>query len=145
MLDRSLIGKKYPSIVFKVEKQRLQFFAKATSQSDHIYFDEAYAISKGYPSLLAPPTFLTTVGHEQDKPYQYLDDLKIKMGRILHAKQGYTYYAPIYAGDTITMNSEISEMYDKKDGALQFVVLLGTYTNQSQVKVAEAISTLVVR
>ena len=145
MLNRSLIGKKYPSVVFNVEKQRLKFFAKATGQTDPLYFDEAYAVVQGHPSLLAPPTFLITVAMEQDKPYQYLEDLNIKMGRLLHASQMYNYHAPVYAGDTITMDSMITDMYDKKEGTLQFVVFKSHFTNQKQNKVAEASSTLVAR
>ena len=145
MLNRALIGKKYPPVVFNVEKQRLKFFAKATGQTDPLYFDEAYAVDQGHPSLLAPPTFLTTVSMEQEKPYQYLEDLNIKMERLLHAKQMYSYHAPVYADDTITMDSKIADMYDKKEGTLQFVVFKSHFTNQKQSKVAEASSTLVVR
>ena len=145
MLNRALIGKKYPPVVFNVEKQRLKFFAKATGQTDPLYFDEAYAVDQGHPSLLAPPTFLTTVAMEQEKPYQYLEDLNIKIERLLHAKQMYSYYTPIYADDTITMDSKIADMYDKKEGKLQFVVFEFQFTNQKQNKVAEASSTLVVQ
>ena len=77
MLERSLIGKTYPPVVFEVEKQRLRFFAKATGQTDPVYIDETAAKKKGHPSLLAPPTFLTIIGMEQEKPYQYLTDLNI--------------------------------------------------------------------
>ena len=54
MLDRSLINKNYPTVKFDVEKQRLKFFAKATGQTDPIYFDEIIAREKGFPSILAP-------------------------------------------------------------------------------------------
>ncbi len=145
MLNRSLIGKEYPPVVFNIEKQRLKFFSKATGQTDPIYFDEFYAIEQGHPSLLAPPTFLTTIGMEKDKPYQYLEDLNIDIGQLLHAKQRYIYLEQVYAGDTITMKSTISDMYDKKEGILQFVIFTSHYTNQNQSKVAEASSTLVVR
>ena len=132
MLDRSLLNKKYPPLTFDVEKQRLRFFAIATGQ-------------KGHPSLLAPPTFLTTVGNEQDNPLQYIADLSIDIGKILHAGQLYKYHQPIYAGDIITMESQIVDMYDKKNGALQFVEFESIYTNQDKVIVAESLSTLVVR
>ena len=145
MLNRALIGKKYPPVLFNVEKQRLKFFAKATGQTDPLYFDEAYAVDQGHPSLLAPPTFLTTVALEQEKPYQFLEDLNIKMERLLHARQMYSYHAPVFAGDTITMDSKIVNMYDKKEGTLQFVVIESQFTNQKQNKVVEALSTLVVR
>ena len=68
MLDHNLIGKTYPEILFSVEKQRLKFFAKATQQTDLIYFDEDFAKTKGHRSILAPLTFLTTVGYEQEYP-----------------------------------------------------------------------------
>ena len=145
MLDRSLMNKKYPPLTFDVEKQRLRFFAIATGQKDPVYFDESFAKQKGHPSLLAPPTFLTTVGNEQDNPLQYIADLSIDIGKILHAGQLYKYHQPIYAGDIITMESQIVDMYDKKNGALQFVEFESIYTNQDNVIVAESLSTLVVR
>ena len=75
MLNRSLINKTFPIIKFDVEKQRVKFFSKVTGQTDPVYFDEKAALEKGYPSLLTPPTFLTTVGHEQKNPYS---NIKIK-------------------------------------------------------------------
>ena len=145
MLDRSLINKRYPPISFDVEKQRLRFFAKATGQTDPVYFDEQAARENGHPSILAPPTFLTVVGHEQEKPYKYITDLGIDFGKILHAGQTYKYYKPVYAGDVITMESQIVDLYEKKNGALQFIEFQSTYANQDNIMVAESLATLVVR
>ena len=145
MLDRSLINKRYPPISFDVEKQRLRFFAKATGQTDPIYFDEQAARENGHPSILAPPTFLTVVGHEQEKPYKYITDLGIDFGKILHAGQTYKYYKPVYAGDIITMESQIIDLYEKKNGALQFIEFQSTYANQDNIMVAESLATLVAR
>ena len=145
MLDRSLIKKKYPPISFDIEKQRLRFFAKATGQTDPIYFDEQAARENGHPSILAPPTFLTVVGHEQEKPYKYITDLGIDFGKILHAGQTYKYYKPVYAGDVITMESQIVDLYEKKNGALQFIEFQSTYANQDNIMVAESLATLVAR
>ena len=145
MLDKKLIGKTYPEIVFSVEKQRLKFFAKATQQTDPIYFDEDFAKTKGHRSILAPLTFLTTVGYEQEYPYQYLEDLGVSLGSILHAKQEYTNYEQIYAGDQLRMKSKIGEIYEKKKGMLEFVSFISHYKNQKNKLVAESISTLVLR
>jgi len=145
MLDRSLINKSYPPIKFDVEKQRLKFFSKATGQTDPIYFDETIAREKGFHSILAPPTFLTTVGHEQKDPYQYLNDLSVDMGDVLHAGQIYKYHSLVFAGDVITMGSKIKDMYDKKNGSLEFVEFESLYTNQNGKLVLESLSTLVIR
>ena len=145
MLNKSLINKTYPPIIFDIEKQRVKFFSKATGQTDPVYFDENIAKEKGFPSLLAPPTFLTTVSHEQKNPYQYLHDLSIDMKNVLHAGQSYKYHDLVFAGDQITMESKIKNMYDKKNGSLQFIEFESIFLNQNKKLPAESLSTLVIR
>ena len=145
MLNRSLINKTFPIIKFDVEKQRVKFFSKVTGQTDPVYFDEKAALEKGYPSLLTPPTFLTTVGHEQKNPYQYLDDLSISMKDVLHAGQKYKYHKLVFAGDKIIMKSKIKDIYHKKNGTLKFVEIESLFINQNKDSVVESISTLVIR
>jgi acyl dehydratase len=48
-------------------------------------------------------------------------------------------------GDEITVTSTIKDIYDKKNGALDFVILENTYTNQQGVLAATTTSTLVQR
>ena len=145
MLNRSLINKTYPPIIFDIEKQRVKFFSKATGQTDPVYFDEDIAKERGFPSLLAPPTFLTTVSHEQKNPYQYLHDLSIDMKNVLHAGQSYKYYDLVFAGDQITMESKIKNMYDKKDGSLQFIEFESIFLNLNKKLTVESLSSLVIR
>ena len=145
MFDRSLINKTYPPVIFDIEKQRVKFFSKATGQTDPVYFDEDAAKEKGFPSLLAPPTFLTTVSHEQKNPYQYLHDLSIDMKNVLHAGQSYKYHDLVFAGDQITMESKIKNMFDKKNGSLQFIEFESMFLNQNKKLTAESLSTLVIR
>ena len=145
MLNKSLINKSYPPIIFDIEKQRVRFFSKATGQTDPVYFDEDIAKEKGFPSLLAPPTFLTTVSHEQRNPYQYLLDLSIVMKNVLHAGQCYKYHDLVFAGDQITMESKIKNMYDKKNGSLQFIEFESIFLNQNKKLTVESLSTLVIR
>jgi acyl dehydratase len=145
ILDRDFIGKQYPTITFDVELQTVLLFAKATGQDDPIYFDNEVAKESGFPAIPAPPTFLIVVAMKQDNPYLYLTDLNVPIGRILHAKEEYNYFNPIYVGDQLHMDSKIDNIFDKKNGALQFISFLSIYTNQNNTKVAESISTLVVR
>ena len=53
ILDKTLIGKKYPEINFDVEIEILRLFSKATGQEDPIYFNEEAARKEGHPSILA--------------------------------------------------------------------------------------------
>ena len=71
--------------------------------------------------------------------------LKMDVGRILHGSQEFEYLGQIYAGDTITVTSTLKDIFDKKDGALEFVVMENTYTNQDDELVAKATQSLVYR
>ena len=75
MLNRSLINKKYPALVFTVKKHQIKSFSEATGQIDPLYLNEDIAKKNGHPSLLAPPTFFTVIDHQQKKPYEYITDL----------------------------------------------------------------------
>ena len=145
MVNTSLIGKTYPPLQMDVEKQRLRFFAKATGQTDPVYFDEEAAKAAGHPTLLAPPTFLTTVPVESRTPFQFLDELNIDLARVLHGGQSYSYHVPVYAGDRITLKRKIKDVYHRRGSNVQFVVLKETYTNQHDQLVASSTITLVVK
>ena len=100
---------------------------------------------KRRPSLLAPLTFLTVIDHKQKKPYQYIIDLGMDLGRILHAGQKYKYHHPIYSGDVITKRGKISNIYEKNNGDLQFVEFKSYYTNQRDIMVAESLAIIAYR
>jgi acyl dehydratase len=145
MLDKSKIGHEFTSFSADVEKGRLKFFAKAIGETNPIYTDEAAALEAGYPSLPAPPTFPMVLDMDAPEDMPILDVLNIDISKILHGSQEFEYFAPICAGDHIAITSRIADMFDKKGGALEFVVSENTYTNQNGQLVAKATSTLVVR
>jgi acyl dehydratase len=145
MLDRSKIGHEFTTFSADVEKGRLKFFAKAIGETNPIYTDEAAARDAGYASLPAPPTFAMVLDMEGPENMPVLELLDIDIAKILHGSQEFEYFAPICAGDVITVTSRIADMFDKKGGALEFVVSENTYTNQNGQLAAKATSTLVVR
>jgi len=145
MLNRNLIGKTYEPVIFKVTDQRLKFFAKATGQTDPIYFDHDIAVKQGHKGIVCPPTFLILVGMEQKNPFQFLEDLDIKIERMLHAGQEFIYEEIVYEGDKLRMDTKIIDMYDKKEGLLQFCTLESKFTNQHSKHVATLKNTIVVR
>jgi len=144
MLGSSLLNKNYPAVVFHVTKHQIKSFSEATGQTDPLYFNENIS-KKKRPSLLAPLTFLTVIDHKQKKPYQYIIDLGMDLGRILHAGQKYMYYHPIYSGDVITKQGKISNIYEKNNGDLQFVEFKSNYTNQRDIMVAESLAIIAYR
>ena len=65
--------------------------------------------------------------------------------RLLHGEQGFRYFAPAFAGDTLTFEQRIDDIYDKKNGALEFVVRKTRVSNQREQLVAELRTVTVLR
>jgi acyl dehydratase len=145
MLDKSKIGHEFPSFDVEIEAGRLRFFAKAIGEKNPIYIDEKAAKAAGYPAIPAPPTFMFSVDLEGPELLPVLQLLELDIGRVLHGSQEFEYFGQIYAGDRITQQSNISDIYDKKGGALEFVVQQSSYTNQNNELVGKAQQTLVYR
>jgi len=145
MIDKQYIGRTLPPFQVDVEPGRLRFFAKATGQSDPVYLDEEAARAAGHPNLPVPPTFLFCLEMESPNPAAIRELLGMDYRRLLHGEQGFSYYAMAYAGDRLTFSQQIADIYDKKNGALEFVVRKTQVTNQRAELVAELRCVTVVR
>jgi hypothetical protein len=143
-IDKKHIGKQLPSFKVTAEAGQLRFFAKAIGETDPVYFDTAAARDAGYADLPLPPTFLFSLEFTQpSKPWR--DELGIHPARILHGEQGFTYHRTACAGDELLFESRIADIYDKKGGALEFVVRETKVSNQRGEHVADLRSVLVHR
>ena len=62
-LNRDLIGRTYDGVgSFEVSREHIRRFAQAIGDSNPAYTDPEAAKALGHPDVIAPPTFLTTVG-----------------------------------------------------------------------------------
>jgi acyl dehydratase len=120
-----------------VEKGRLRFFAKAIGETDPVYTDEAAAQAAGHPGLPVPPTFLFCLEMESPDPAAIRNLLGLDYRRLLHGEQGFTYHRMAYAGDVLSFEQRIEDIYDKKGGALDFVLRKTRVTNQRGEHVAD--------
>jgi len=145
MIDKKWIGHALPSSEMVLDRSRLRFFAKAIGETAAHYTDVDAAHALGYADLPAPPTFLFGAELDSGSTYQLLDLLEIPVAKLLHGEQSFTYYQCACAGDTVTVESVIEDIYDKKNGALEFVVKAARAINQRQELVQEMRSVLVVR
>lgn len=137
MIDRQYIGHTMPKFSATVEKGRLRFFAKAIGQTDPVYTDEAAAQAAGHPGLPVPPTFLFCLEMESPDPAAIRNLLGLDYRRLLHGEQGFTYHRMAYAGDVLSFEQRIEDIYDKKGGALDFVLRKTRVTNQRGEHVAD--------
>jgi acyl dehydratase len=125
-IDRKHLGVVSEPRVVDVERGYLRFFAHATGETNPIYTDDAAARAAGYPGVLAPPTYLFSLFNGAPARRGNIFDadggLGVDMARVRHGEQSFTYHKPIYAGDRLTLTTTTSDIYEKRDGALEFIV-----------------------
>jgi acyl dehydratase len=137
MIDRSHIGAEFAPFTVAVERGRLRFFAKATGQTDPVYLSEEAARAAGHPDLAVPPTFLFCLEMEAPNPAAIRERLGLDYSRILHGEQGFTHHRTAHAGERLRFQQRIEDIYDKKGGALEFIVRKTSVTDAQGAPVAE--------
>ena len=145
MIDKSIIGKEYAPFTVEVEKRWVRSFAEAIGDTSPIYFDESVARAAGYRSLPAPPTFPFALIMDRNQSFMILDQLGIDKRRAMHGEQSFVYHAALCAGDVVTGRQRVVDVYDKKNGALEFLLTETRLENQNGEHVCDLRTTVVVR
>lgn len=145
MLDKHYIGHSLTPFDAMADVQQLRFFAKATGQNDPLYSDVAAARAAGYPGLPLPPTFLFCLDMAAPNPAEVRQLLGIDLAKVLHGHQSFVHHRMAFAGERLRFQSTIADIYDKKNGMLEFVVIDTDVTDERGALVAQLRKTIVVR
>jgi acyl dehydratase len=146
MVDRTAIGRSFTPVTARVEPGRLRYFLNTLGEQNPVYRDEAAARAVGYSATPAPPTYLFCLElMDAERPFEFLTELNIDLARVLHGEQRFSYHAPVVVGDTLTFQSRVTDVTDKKGGAMTMVVVETAVTNQHGAHVADTARTIVVR
>lgn len=140
------IGRELGTFTFDVERSQLRLFAKAIGETRSLYTDPAAARAAGYRDVPAPPTFAFSVGMNPDDPFDMLESLGVDLARVLHGEQSFEYTKTICAGDRVRVRRTVVDAYQRKGGALTFLVVRLTYEDaRSRELFCTARQTIIVR
>lgn len=146
MVDQSDVGRSFTPVTARVEPGRLRYFLDTLAERNPVYRDVQAARAQGLSATPVPPTYLFCLEMmDNERPFEFLTELKIDLARVLHGEQRFTYHAPAVVGDTLTFRSRVTGITDKKGGALTMVVIETEVLNQHGVRVAGTARTIVVR
>ena len=140
-----LVGKQYPPFTVAVERRWIRTFAHAIGDDDPVAHDVDAARAAGYSDLAAPPTFAFTVAMEAAQPLAVIDDLGVDKTRTMHGEQRFRFHRPIVAGDVLTGQQKIVDIYARKGGALVFVITETQLRDERDAPVCELRTIIVVR
>ncbi len=133
---RSQVGVESAPTTLEVEKSGIRMFARAVQHTDKIYYDEAYAQSKGHRSLVAPPSYFGTVIFNPDAPNRGPGTTIGAHGKPLRALNGGSEFeftgVDICAGDVLTSVTKVVSVSERAASLGMMVITRRetTYTNQ---------------
>lgn len=110
-IDRRHVGFTLPKFTLSIAPERLAAFAEAIGETDFA------------SATMVPPTFLKVIEGEGGSSRRILDELAVDLRRVLHAEQQFEYYAPLRVGDSVTVERKVAEIYEKKGGEMEFIVI----------------------
>lgn len=146
MINESVIGTAFTPVHATVEPRRLRLFFDAIDEDNPIFRDEEAAYGAGFAGIPIPPSYLFCQEMmDAGDPVEFLTVLGIPIARILHGEQSFVYHAPIVAGDQLLFESSVTNVTQKKGGAMTLLELTSRVTNQDGVHVADEVRTVVIR
>lgn len=130
---RQHVGETSDPIRTTVDPLMSRRYAHAIGETDPLYFDEAYAKSKGYAGMVVPPNFLpsyldwTDGGPEKDlridgTPTAEMHWIPTEGVRLMGGGEEMFFHTPLIAGTEVVLTEELEDVTarDSKSG-LMFV------------------------
>ncbi|MFL5827347.1 MAG: MaoC family dehydratase N-terminal domain-containing protein [Thermoleophilaceae bacterium] len=143
MFDRRNVGKSYPPYEYEVGREKIREYANAVGENEPVYHDPDAAKAAGFRNVVAPPMFAVVYSAGAMGPAILDPELGINLMMMLHGSQEFVWGEPVVAGDTITTQAQVKEMYEK-DGR-QFFVFESVSKNQDGAETVRGTWTNIVR
>ena len=142
-MDTSKVGKTYPPFEYEVGREKIREYANAVGQTEPVHHDREAAQAAGFRDVVAPPMFTVVYSAGAMGPAILDPEVGINLMLMVHGGQEFVWGEPVCAGDTITTNASVKDMYEK-DGR-KFYVFESVSTNQDGQEVVRGTWTNIVR
>ena len=144
MIDRQWIGFATPPSTIALDRWHVRLFCRAIGETNAVHWDDAAAHDAGLAACPVPPTFLKAIETEHQSSAALLRKIGVPVHSVLHAEQSFEYLAPVHVGDALEVSRTIADAFDKRDGALGFIVV-DTRFRRADATVCTSRQTIVVR
>ena len=98
---------------FVIGREKLREYAAAIKSDDPAHFDEAAAAALGYQSLVAPPTFISTLALIMQRDFFRKVDTGFETMQIVQVDQKFLYHKPMLAGDKVWGRMEVVSVNER--------------------------------
>lgn len=129
MADESMIGKVLGKAYLPVEPGKIREFAQAIHDDNPVFRSREAAIAAGFADVPAPPTYSVVQAHFSEGA-DLTGGLELDLARVLHGQSAWTYHRTPVAGDVLTGETVVANVFKKpgkQGGEMTFVEIETTY------------------
>lgn len=122
---------------FRIERGKVEEFARAITEPDPLFRDEGVARERGYETVPAPLTYARVSRFPRYRPdglEGYGFDLGFRPEYVLHGEQAYEYERPLFVGDVLTGTTTLTDVYQRdggRAGSMTFAVYETEYRDEN--------------
>lgn len=122
-LNRDFVGRSTRSDEpFEVTRGDIRRFAVAIGDNNPAYVDQRAAAELGHPDVIAPPTFLITLGTSGAGRHLADPDLGLRFELVVHGEQRFDLHRAVRAGDRLDSTTRIADIRDAGRNELMTLV-----------------------
>jgi acyl dehydratase len=134
---KKAIGVESEPTIVVVEREPIRRAAAAMGDNNPLYYDEEYAKSKGYRSIIAPPGFQPTYSFTLKTAPMRADAgprMPTGFARFMNGGDEYEFFHPIQAGDVLSITRRLGDLYERdgRMGKMFFTVNETVFRNQKK-------------
>jgi hypothetical protein len=143
-----VVGRSTGASVVTIERGPVTRFAEAVTDTAGVYQRRDAAREAGFDDIPVPPTyFFSAAGHwgafTEDQPagarpdrnptMEIIGQLMAKGGMVLHGEQEFLYHQPIVAGQRLSAEGRVVDLYEKQSGerTMTFLVTEDQYRDEA--------------
>jgi hypothetical protein len=131
--EESLIGKVLGRAFLPVERGKIREFARAIQDGNPVFSGRDAAVAAGFADVAAPLTYSVVQSHFSDG-VNLTGELDLDLARVLHGQSGWTYHRTPVAGDVLSGETVVANVFKKpgkQGGEMTFVEIETTYRDEA--------------
>jgi acyl dehydratase len=121
-------GKTYPAFEYEVGREKIREYSNAVGENNAVHHDPQAARAAGFRNVVAPPMFCVVYSAGAMAPAVLDPELGINLMMMVHGSQEFEWGEPVVAGDVITTEAKVKDIYDKN--GMKFYVFESESKNQ---------------
>ena len=112
-VNKDAVGKQWQPVTYEVGLEKIREYARAVGELNPVHLDREAALAAGFRDVVAPPMFCVVYSAPAMGPAVLDPEVGINLAAMVHGSQEFVWGEPVCAGDVITTQPRLADVYEK--------------------------------